>query len=85
MQARKFEMHGCVALIPKAAHTGFEEARGEFLAHSIGRHEMSRKCRATRIWPRRAGTARCNRAEAIVSGSGSNQFGEAAGRRRAKH
>ena len=82
MQARKFEMYGCVAPIPKAAHAGFEEARGEFLAHSTGCYEVSRKRRATRIWPRRAGRARCNRAEVIVSGSGSNQFGEAAGRRR---
>ena len=83
MRSRRFEWHGCVAPIPKAACTGFQEVRGEFFAHPTGCCEMSRRRQASHIWRRREGTARYNRAEAVVSDTGSNQFSKTGGHNRA--
>src|SRR5580700_7583021 len=79
MRSREFEWHDRAGPIPKDTYAGFEETRGEFCAHPIGRCERSGRRRASSSGQKLSGTVQGNRSEAIVSDTGSSRVGKTGG------
>jgi hypothetical protein len=79
MRSTEFDWHDCVAPIPKDARAGFEQARGETFAYSIGLDEKSGRRRAVYSRWGSARTARRKRPEAIVSDISSTRSSKTAG------